>query len=307
MILTASTSLEISLGATVTTQMSFFCHFNEKSLTYLSGTSQNGVTNNTTWTTMVSAPLANFQREIREVFIKNDNNIPTKVSIRFTTTTSNSTIFSATLQTGYTLSYNIESGWKTYDQNGLLSINTTHINPISSVITTGLYITSGVTISRTLGLTGTCQYIGKAEKDYSSIKILYRISTAAASITWAEIGVYKITMPFMQGSQINTQRLGYADCSSVWNNTGISATTISLSDCYEGDDLYVTFSNTATTSVALTNGWVDDMNSANLNSYFFPITGGGDGRPSVNFNFRPNDFGNQGANFTPTILLWQGT
>lgn len=92
----------------------------------------------------------------------------------------------------------------------------------------------------------------------TSVDIVYRITTLAATITWAEVGIFKGT-PVANGAASLT-RLGFTDVSGVVNSAGIKKTTVTLSG-YGGEraDLWVAFGCQATVVMVMRGMLADDI------------------------------------------------
>lgn len=259
-------TIELLLGASVaTTQADFSCLFDEITPITMTPNETNGSSNNTTAVTIVGSPSSGNVRQVREILVINRDTVAIAVIIRYNNTSITRTLFKATLQAGDCMSYNIETGWKVTDANGLIELSTTNVQPVASMRPSELFLNGGNSTS-SLNAVAPVMSMGKAQKDYSSITFRYNVTTLGATITWAEMAVYRLCQPNLIGTLATWYRLGYADTSTVWNSTGLKSTTISVPGCRAGDDLYVVFGINATTTVVFRGTQIADVNSSVLNN-----------------------------------------
>ena len=251
MLLDATTdNLEIILDKAITTnQLSFVVSFNEYTSTTVTPTSNYGVTNNTTAVNLISAPSSGKQRQLRYCAINNVDTADNIVKIRFNDNGSFRNVLYVYLRVGETIQYSEEMGWRIYDVQG--SEKTNGFNRIPATIKMPEWFGAANNTSA-MSLTNTnsfCIYLGRADRIYSSVKLMYQVTTAlGATISWAELAIYKGT-PVLNGNATLT-RLGYSDMSAVWNTATIKTTTITTTGMVTGDDLWAVFSNSTTGTVA---------------------------------------------------------
>jgi hypothetical protein len=100
-------------------------------------------------------------------------------------------------------------------------------------------------------------YLGRVMTAITTIDVLTRVTTLAATITWAEVGVFK-GAPVVNGNASLT-RLGFTNVAATFNSTGIKKTTVSLSEVTPGDELWLAFGSQATTPFQLRGGLADDI------------------------------------------------
>lgn len=298
-------TIEIVLGGNVTSQQaSFMCSYNEINSTTLVPYQNNGTTNNTTAVTLVGSPSSGFQRQVRELCITNNDTVRINVTIRYNNTSVTRTLFIASLDTNESLIFDLENGWVVYDVFGEKKVDGIHVVNNGNIklpdLTAPLAnITSVSTIAST-NIPGI--YLGKADKAYSAVTVSYRVTTNAASVTWAELAIYKVAQPMGIGTQQQHLRLGFTDTSVIWTTTGQKATTVNLTGCKEGDDLYAMFGNVATTSAAFRSANAADPLSSILR--IINTTGGNTWRPSTTEQYVATSFSNSIAGL---IIAWQGT
>ena len=296
-------TIELLLGASVAaTQADFSCVFDEITPNTVTPSETNGSSNNTTAVTLVGSPPSGNARQVREVMVINRDTANITATIRYNNTSITRTLFKATLQIGDCISYNIETGWKVTDANGLIELSTTNVQPFASMRTSELYANGGNSTS-SLNLTAPMMSMGKAAKAYSTITFRYNIVTQASTITWAEMAVYRLCQPNVMGTQQAWYRLGFADTSAVWNSTGLKSTTITVSGCRAGDDLYVVFGNSATSTAVFRGTQVADVNASNLNS-ILNGTSATAWRPSTQPFYQASTFSNS---ISAIVFNWTGT
>lgn len=110
------------------------------------------------------------------------------------------------------------------------------------------------------------QYAGRAAKAYTSCSLRSNVTTAAATITWAEVGVFKGALPGY-GANASLTRVGFTDVSGTFNSTGLKSTTISVSSVSAGDDLWVAFGSQATTPYQVRGDLADNLQEGVFQTY----------------------------------------
>lgn len=298
-------TIEILLGANVVSQQaSFMCTYNEVSDTTLIPYQTNGTTNNTTAVTMVGSPSSGFQRQVREVCVTNNDTGTIRITIRYNNTSVTRTLFIASLDTNESLIFDLENGWVVYDVFGEKKVDGIHIVNNGNIklpdLTAPLTNITSVSTIGSANIPGI--YLGKADKAYSAVTISYRVTTNAASVTWAELAIYKVAQPMGIGTQQQHLRLGFTDTSVIWTTTGQKATTVNLTGCKEGDDLYAMFAHIAVTSVQFRSMNGPDPLSSILR--IINTTGGVTWRPSLTEQYVATAFSNSIAGL---IISWQGS
>jgi hypothetical protein len=108
-------------------------------------------------------------------------------------------------------------------------------------------------------------YLGRVGKALTTIDVVNRVGTAAATITWAEVGIFKGT-PVANGAATGLTRLGFTNVAATFNTTGIKKTTIALSGHAAEDDLWVAFGSQATTPYQLRSGLAYDIQDGGFQS-----------------------------------------
>ena len=287
---TTTDTLEILLGATVSAnQASFVCHFNEMSSSTLVPKSSNGSTNNTTPVTIISAPSLSYQRQLKYLNIENNDTSSITVTIRFNDSSNTRIIFKATIGVGENLIYSVEEGWSVHDKLGNIELETTHIHPYGNIMMSELFLTNGYGSTTANATTGQIINIGRSPKNSTSINVLYRVSTAGVGITWAEVAAYKAGTTVGPGLARGYWRLGFLNASGIFNSIGLKNTTLTISNCSKGDNLFLVFAQfAATTQTAFWIQVADQVNSG-LNAVT-AATSATAWRPSTNFIYFVNSF-----------------
>lgn len=130
MIILADTndSLEVVLGGAVTTnQLPFVASFVDITTTTYVPDKNSGTTNNTTAVTLVAAPAASTQRELKFLSIYNADTVDATVTIQLNDNSTLRTIFKAVLNTGETIIYTASNGIQVFDVDGNLKSSMTSI------------------------------------------------------------------------------------------------------------------------------------------------------------------------------------
>jgi len=299
-------TIELVLGASVTTsQATFSCSFNEFSSTAFTGNETNGTSNNTTAVTLVASPSSGFKRQVRELIIENNDTASMTVTVRFNNTSVTRIIMKATLAVGDSLTYTASGGWVCKNNNGSIKYNNIHINQTGNIRGPEFFPlpTSATTVA--LGASVAGQYLGKAEKAYSSIDIRYEVTVQAASVTWCELAIYKVENRFSIGTQQVWRRLGFTNTnnafSSGWTSTGLKVTPVTLTGCQAGDDLYAIWAANATTTPTLRSGNLADVVTSILQVTTTTVA---NWRPSTSPLYQATSFG---AAASAVWFQWQGT
>lgn len=106
------------------------------------------------------------------------------------------------------------------------------------------------------------QYLGRVNYAVTSADVVCRVTTQAATITWAEIGIFKGAS--VANGTATLTRLGFTDVAATFNSTGIKKTTVALTGAAAGDELWVAYGSQATTPYVLRGMVADDIQSGIL-------------------------------------------
>lgn len=102
-------------------------------------------------------------------------------------------------------------------------------------------------------------YLGRAQHALTSCDVVCRVTTAAATITYAEVAIFT-GAPVANGNASLTRR-GFTDVAATFNSIGIKKTTVTLTGVSAGDDLWAVFASQATTPFQLRGCLADDIQS----------------------------------------------
>lgn len=130
---------------------------------------------------------------------------------------------------------------------------------------TGLASTAAVTAETTN--TSRFLYLGRAKRAIASVQVRYRVTTLAATITWAEMGIFTSTTPPSYGGTASLSRVGFTDISGVITSTGLKSTTVNVSGVNVGDYIWVAWGCQATTMPVYRAGIADDLQSGGFQTF----------------------------------------
>lgn len=302
MILTGTTEkIEIVLsGGVQTAQATFHTSYNQITNSSLIPFEQNGTTNGFNAVNILDSPSSGYINQLKSFYLENNDTSDIICNIRYNNNdTTYRTIYRAVLNMGNSLRFDLDNGWFVSDGFGGRKYASTNIYPAASIN----YPTLSVPLNSTsLSLTTNIVMInlGKADAAYSSITIAYLVSQAAATITWAEMGIYRVAQPMGIGTQQLTRRCGFINTASIWNSIGAKYTNIPVSGIEKGDDLYVVFGNIATTTAAFRGASVADDLTTILRCI---NNAAATWRPSLTENMTASSFG---STIAGVFVAWQG-
>jgi hypothetical protein len=212
--------------------------------------SGDGAITTATTTTIVAAPGASTSRQIKGITIRNTDAAANAVVVRKDNSGSSREFISATLALDESLHFTDTEGWVKIDANGQRQCAVSTVAPVPSWVRAPHFATNNLTATKTL-TSGSCfaVYLGKAPYALSQVRVRLRVTTAAATITWAEVAVA------IGGVNVGTNPsltvLGYSDVSAVINSTGQKTVLVSVSAgrlIAAGEDVWVVIGNSATTA-----------------------------------------------------------
>ena len=181
----------------------------------------------------------------------NSSSVTTDLTFSKTDGTNTDAIYKCTLLPGELVQYD-GAEFKHYDANGAL-YGAVAAPQYSAVLMAPHFATANLTSTKTITSNSSfAVYIGKAPKSLSSIIARYRVTTAAATITWAELALAKGSINV--GGNPTLTVVGFADVAAVINSTGQKSTTINVSAGQQvnpGDDLWLIIGNQATTAAVV--------------------------------------------------------
>jgi hypothetical protein len=203
------------------------------------------------------------------------------------------------------IQYNPNSGWQTFDENGILKVLGSTNNPPSLRIppffsTTADTNNIGLTTLTVTSGTDFAYYLGKADRAYTSINLRYNVQTGlGATITYSELAIYKGYPTIGSATTTNTlTRCGYTDTSAIFNSTGTKNTSVTVTGVTINDDIWVVFgTSTSGTNLVIAGGIFDDTYNG------FIGTVAGSLRPSTNSTLTITK---QYSTPTP-LVIWQAS
>ena len=256
------------MGAVATTtNPSYYTTYVDNTTTTFTPGVKDGALNGTTDVTVCASPAASTQRVVKFLSVYNEDTIAQDITVKYFNGTTERILTKVNLSVGDTLYYVDDEGFTVKTATGAIKSGGVYVN-VSNFLTgchDAINLTN--TIAQASGVTS-LTYLGLANKVSSSIDIRYRVTTAAATITWAEIALYKN----ITGLRPNVQNagggadgdnpmvlLGYTNVSAIVNSTGLKTTNISLTTpAAVGDCLYIAWGSQATTNVAMRGGQPDN-------------------------------------------------
>lgn len=251
-------------GAHATTAPVFVAEYVDRSGTALTPAGNDGVLNGATPVTLVAAPAVSTAREVQSISIWNADTIPQTITVELLNTATQRTRLRFVLEVGESLLYFDNAGWIVMNRAGVpkqggLTVNVAQFLP-------GVVDAANLTAVLSLATNSSFMiYLGLCPKTSTSIDLLYRITTAAVTVTWAEVGVFRGPVIF-NGNPVLT-RLGYTDTAGIFTSTGIKKTNVALSvAAAPGDYLWAAIGNQATTVAVTRGGLADDLQSGVLAS-----------------------------------------
>jgi hypothetical protein len=299
-----SDKIQFRLGSSATTQLPFTVDYNNYTSTGVSLVANNGTSNDTTAVDLVASPLSGEQNELRYCSIYNADSASETVIIQIFDGTNTRVVFRAVLAPGAILQYQLEKGWEVIDQAGN-KVNSgiiKHTNSLSNgnIMFRPSSAASAVAITNTVGVWFGMQ-LGRVDKAYSTITVQYRVTTAATSITYAEMAIYSGFIKQAEGiGSLTGIRRGFTNVASVVNSLGIKSTAISVSGLTPGDLFQLVLSVQSGGALQLRSFGTTDSNAAQSNfSIINTVTGG---RPSA----VPSGPYSTGI-VNPIWIAWQGS
>ncbi len=247
------------LGAAVTTnELAVCCFYADNTTTTLTPGSQNQLTTGTTPVTIVSSPAASTQRLVKTIVVYNNDTTLVDITVRFFDGTNTRPLVRMVLQPGDTLEYVYTRGWQVTDSYGIQRQSTFINNPKPALIKSPGFNAVNASTTKTLTSTSTFgYYLGRADRSVTSINVTYRITTAAVTVTWAEVAI-ATGIPVLGGNPNLTTR-GFTSTAGTWVSTGVKVTNVVTTGIAPGADLWVLFGNNSSTAAVVRAGIADDI------------------------------------------------
>lgn len=264
MVLDSTTDcINIVLSGTVnSSQLQFYASYNTITSSSITPTKNQGTTNNTVPVVLVPSPSSGQQNQLRSCSIYNADTRPAMVVITYSGT-SNPVVFSAAIDVDETIQYSFDNGWQVFNSNGQLKVLGMYEGPSALRFSPAFKPPNATTNLTCVSGTDYGQYLGRADRSYSNIKIAYRVANSPSPITWAEVAIYKTLVSIASATTVTTF-CGFADISGTINSTGLKTTTVTVTGVTQGDDIYAVFGSSHTGTYNLRGGLTDDIMACNI-------------------------------------------
>lgn len=263
MILTSSPArkIEAVMAAAGANHVQIVATFSDDSGSDFTADVNDTQTNGTTPVDVVAAPGAGNKRKVHTLSFWNRESSSVMLTVRMDRAGTKRELWQGTLRAGECVQWTDKAGWQKLDAGGTPLCVATYTQPKASLWLAPGFQCASLTATKSLTSTNTfAVYIGKAERAYASITFRYRVTTAAATITWAELAVAR-GVPVVAGNPQLTV-LGHADVSAVINSTGQKTTSVNVASgqgITAGDDLWFLIGHQATTAAVIRGGLADDL------------------------------------------------
>ena len=251
MILTGSDILRVTTtsAATLTVYAAYTDHGRERTAR---GRASTAISSATT-TTVLSGPGAPTQRDVGMVAVANTHaSTSNTVTIEHFDGTTSTRVWAGVLAAGESVVY-AGGAWSVRNASGVPKTAPSAGPALSSVLVSPLFATANLTGVRSITSTNSyAVYVGKAPRSITSATVRCRVTTGAATITWAEVALATGAVNVGGGPTLTVR--GYADVSATYNSIGQKSTVVNVSAgqaINEGDDLWVMYGNAATTVAVL--------------------------------------------------------
>lgn len=230
---------------------------------------QHGDYNGTTNITLLAAPAASTQRHVESIVIMNPDTISHGVRFWYLDGATTRNLFWFTLEPNCSFVWTKAAGAQIVNTKGAVNVINTLIAPMPSprsLKTVWLDAANLTAVTALTSGTSYAHYMGRAEAAWATLNVRHRVTTAAATITWCELAVYRGTLTSLAGT-LTLARLGFTDTSAIWNSIGQKTTAVTLTGCAAGDHLWVIFGAAATTMPVFRGALADDLQSGFLQTF----------------------------------------
>lgn len=263
-----SLNLETRSTATLNYQVSYV----DLTTTTFTANAVQGVITSVANTAIMTSPGASTVRQLKYLSVRNRLTVNTTVILKKNTGATDYHLTSpVSLRGGETLIYSDQYGFEILDANGLsYSINVVGVPPPAMIFPEWCAAGNLTTVKSLFSNTTWAIYVGRAPWALDGVNVKYNVTTAAATITWAEIGL--ATGQVIANGNSALTVVGTTDISGVINTTGVKTTKIvATRPIHEYDDLWVVIGNQATTVGVIKQGAAIDHHqqgvmSANVNT-----------------------------------------
>jgi hypothetical protein len=262
MILEGSDIMRITTTTAAT--LTVFAAFTDIGPTRTARGRQTTAISSATTTTILSGPGGVTDREVSTLAVANTHaSLSDTVTLEHYNGTTAAELWKGTLGPGERLA--IVGGVPTvFNSSGVPKAAPIAGANQSAVLASPLFATANLTSVRSITSTNTyAVYIGRAPRALTSVGLRYRVTTGAATITWAELAIAKGAVNVGGGPTLTV--VGYADVSGTVTGTGQFTTAVNVSpgqSINEGDDLWALYGNNASTVTVLrAQSIADDLQS----------------------------------------------
>jgi hypothetical protein len=200
---------------------------------------------------------------------------PATVVITYSGGSGSAVVFSAAIDIDETVQYSFDNGWQVFNSSGQLKILGMYEGPSALRFSPVFKPANATTVLTSTSGTDYGQYLGRADRSLSTVKVAYRVVGSPSPITWAEVAIYRTKISIASATTVATF-CGFADISATIGSTGQKITTIPVTGINQGDDLFVVFGSVHTGTYTLRAGLADDISAGNIG------TATGSLRPSTN-------------------------
>lgn len=206
--------------------------------------------NSATPASIVTPPSTDHRRVVDYLAVRNADTVAATVEVRAVISSTNYRLWSGTLPAGWTVYYAEGAGWKLLNDAGRPVEAFAAASP-SNALVSPFFATANLTTAKTITSNSTfAVYLGRAPKPITTAQVRLRVTTAAATITWAEVAL--ATGAINPGGNPTLTVRGFADVSSIVNSLGQKTITVNASSgqtINEGDDVWLLIGNQATTAL----------------------------------------------------------
>jgi hypothetical protein len=237
------------------------------STTFTPGSAQGNI-NAIANTAIVTGPGSATVRQLKYCSIRNKSGTAnTTVIFKKNTGTTDFHITSPiSLRAGEGVIYSEQGGFEVLNSNGIPYLISVQDAPAPSLTFPEWCSTAAITTSKSLfSNTAWAIYVGKSPCALSGVNIRYNVTTAAATITWAEVGL--ATGQLIANGNSALTVVGTTDVSAVINSTGLKTTKIvATKPIHEYDDLWILIGNQATTVAQIKQATIIDHHQQGIAS-----------------------------------------
>lgn len=261
MIVTGTTdSINFALSATTDTTfpVNYFSSYNVVSSSNITPSHVYGNSDGGQTIKLVPSPSSGKIHQLKSCFIFNGDTSPVTANCSYVIGSTSYTVFCSTIGVNESACYTQNFGWQLFDNEGKIKMLGMYDGPNSlrfppAIKPTGVTTTTTLTSNVTYAV-----YAGRADRSYSTIKVIYNV-TSAVSPTTAQIGIYTGKISIASGTTYIYPNCGYAN--ATFNSTGIKTATIStIGAMNQGDDIFIAFyAQYASGTLSLRSGIFDDL------------------------------------------------